>query len=202
MLGSDPENWATPSVMPAEPPTMLHADRRERVEVDRAPLGRADQLRRRKVAGADEVVDLVVALVEDAGGVHPPEDVAAPVGPRQPDVLADGERDRAAAAVDLVGELHAGGRRADDEHAAARRASSGDAVRHRRDVRDRRRARPAATAGTLATLHGPAGEHHGRRTPHALVGDDLVAVVVRGARDVTVVSGLHRGVDGVGVARR
>ena len=79
-------------------------------------LGRADQLRRRDVAGADEVVDLVVALVEHAGGVEPPEDVAAAIGPRHAHVLADGEGHLPPAAVDLVGQLHAGGRATDDEH--------------------------------------------------------------------------------------
>ena len=107
-------------------PTTSTPELGERVEVERAPLGRADQLRRRDVAGADEVVDLVVALVEHAGGVHPPEDVAPAVGARHAHVLADGERHRAAAAVDLVGELHAGGRAADDEHAAVGAAASGD----------------------------------------------------------------------------
>ena len=70
------------------------------------------------MAGPDEVVDLVVAFVEHAGGVHPPEDVAPAVGPWHPHVLADGERDRAAASLDLVGQLDARRRGADDEHAA------------------------------------------------------------------------------------
>ena len=117
MLASAPENWATPSVIPARRPTMRTPWSASVLRsIDRS-LGRADQLRRREVAGADEVVDLVVALVEDAGGLHPPEDVAPAVAPRQPHVLADGEGDRSAGAVDLVGELDAGRRRADDEHA-------------------------------------------------------------------------------------
>ncbi len=73
-------------------------------------------MRRRDVAGPDEIVDLVVALVEDTSGLHPPEDVATAVGARHPHVLADGKSDVPSAAVDLVGELHAGGRSTDDEH--------------------------------------------------------------------------------------
>ena len=94
----------------------LDAELGERVEVERSALGSADQLRRRNVAGPDEIVDRVVALVEHAGGFHPPEDVAASIGARHPHVLADGQRDLSSAAVDLVGELHAGGRSPDDEH--------------------------------------------------------------------------------------
>ena len=58
-------------------------------------LRRADQLGRRDVAGSNEVVDVIVALLEDAGGVHPPEDVASPVGPREPHVLPDRDGDGA-----------------------------------------------------------------------------------------------------------
>ncbi len=95
-----------------------HAAIGQRVEVDRPVLGRPDQLRRRQVAGADEIVHLVVALAEHTGRLHPPAHVATAVRPRQPDVLADGEGHRSPGAPDLVGQLHAGGRRADDEHAA------------------------------------------------------------------------------------
>ena len=76
------------------------------------------ELRRRDVAGPDEIVDLVVALVEHTGGVQPPEDVATPIGPWQPDVFAYRERDWAAAGQDLVGQLDARRRSPDDEHAA------------------------------------------------------------------------------------
>ena len=58
------------------------------------------------------------ALVEHAGGFHPPEDVATSIGARHPHVFADGKGDLPSAAVDLVGELQAGGRSTDDEHAA------------------------------------------------------------------------------------
>ena len=101
-----------------QPADDLDAGRAERVEIERRALRRADQLRRRQPPRARQVVDLVVALVPDARGVHPPQHVAAAIGPRQPHVLADRERHRPAGAVDFIGQLHAGGRRADDQHAA------------------------------------------------------------------------------------
>ena len=70
--------------------------------------------------GSDQVVDLVVAFVQHTRGVQPPEDVTPAIGPWHPHVFADGERDRAAAAMDLVGQLDARRRGADDEHAAIR----------------------------------------------------------------------------------
>ena len=72
-----------------QPADDLDAGRAERVEVERRALRRADQLRRRQPPGARQVVDLVVALVPDTRGVHPPQHVAAAIGPRQPHVLAD-----------------------------------------------------------------------------------------------------------------
>ena len=75
------------------------------VEVERDLLRRPDELRRGNVAGPTEVIDLVVALVEDAGRVHPPQDVATAVRARHPDVLADGHCHRAARGRDLVSEL-------------------------------------------------------------------------------------------------
>src|SRR3954465_11582033 len=69
------------------------------------------------MASSDDVVERVVPLVEDAGCVGPPEDVAPAVGPRHPDVFADGERDGATAAMDLLRELHPGRRRPDNQHA-------------------------------------------------------------------------------------
>ena len=57
----------------------LHADAGERVEVERGAFGRAGELHRRHAARPHDVVDLVVALVEHAGRLHPPVDVATPV---------------------------------------------------------------------------------------------------------------------------
>ena len=68
--------------------------------------------------GADDVVHLVVALVEDAGGVEPPHDVHAPIDTREADVTTDRQRDGPSGAVDLVGQLDPGRRRTHHEHAA------------------------------------------------------------------------------------
>ena len=104
-LGSDPENCAVPSRMPGEPPDQPHPEPAQRVEVERRPLRRADQLHRRQVARPYQVRHLVVALVEQARRVHPPQDVAAPVGARHPHVLADGQRHRPPGALQLLGDL-------------------------------------------------------------------------------------------------
>ena len=66
----------------------LDADRDERVEIERRPLGCPDELRRGQLPRPPEIVELVVALVPDAGRVHPPQDIAAAIGPRQPHVLS------------------------------------------------------------------------------------------------------------------
>ena len=151
-----------------EPADQRDADVGQRVEVERRPLGRADQLERGHPARPGDVVDLVVALVEHAGGVHPPLDVPAAVGPGRPDVLAHGQRDRAARAVDLVGELDAGRRGADHQHAALLELV-GVAVAHRRERPDRRRhgLGEPRHAGDVA---GPACQHHRPRMPVAPVG--------------------------------
>ena len=115
----------------------------QRVEVDRASLRGADELGRGEMAGADDVVERVVPLVEDACCVGPPEDVAAAVGPGHPDVFADGQRDVATAAMDLLGELYPGGRRPDDQHATEVQVvgrcdtSAGSRTRRRRGARRR-----------------------------------------------------------------
>jgi hypothetical protein len=72
------------------------------------------------VAGAGEVIDLVVAFGQQARCLQPPEDVPAAVGTGQPDVLAGGKGYRAARRVDLAGELDARGGCADDEDPAVR----------------------------------------------------------------------------------
>ena len=54
----------------------------ERVEIQRGPLWRPDQLGRRNPPCAHDVVDLVVSLVVQTGAVHPPQDVLAAVGAR------------------------------------------------------------------------------------------------------------------------
>src|SRR5262249_11418579 len=65
------------TVADGRPPTdELDAHRRQRVEVERRPFVRADELRRREPPRALEIVELVVPLIPDARSVHPPEDVA------------------------------------------------------------------------------------------------------------------------------
>ena len=149
-----------------QPADELDADRAERVEIQRRALRRADELRRRQPPRARQVVDLVVALVPHAGGVHPPQHVAAAIGPRQPHVLADRERHRPAGAVDLVGELHAGGRRADDQHAAVGQLAR-IAVVERRELRDGRRhglrEAPARWARCRRRSPAPRSGSEGRR---------------------------------------
>ena len=65
-LRSEPEKEAVLPLHRAEASDERGAARRQRVEVEVRPVGRADELRRRDVARAHEVVDLVVALVEAA----------------------------------------------------------------------------------------------------------------------------------------
>ena len=95
----------------------VDAHRRQRVQVERRSLGRADQLGRREPPRPLEILDLVVALIPHAGGIHPPEDVAAAIRSRQPDVLSYRENHRASRLPQLGRQLHARGRGADDEHA-------------------------------------------------------------------------------------
>jgi hypothetical protein len=61
------------------------------------------------VAGPGEVVYLVVPFGQQAGGLQPPENVAAAVGAGQADVLADRQGHRPTGSVDLAGELDASG---------------------------------------------------------------------------------------------
>ena len=69
----------------------LDAHRRQRAQIERRSLGRPDELRRRQPPRPREIVELVVALVPHAGRVHPPQDIAAAIGARQPHVLPDRE---------------------------------------------------------------------------------------------------------------
>ena len=123
-----------------------------------ARLGRADQLERGHVAGPDDVVHLVVALVEHAGGVEPPHDVHAPVHPGHPDVAADRQGDGPPGPVDLVGQLDTGRRRADHQHPALLELV-GIAVVGRGDASDARgdgaRRVPGRRAGCTARWRAP-----------------------------------------------
>ena len=174
------------------------ADAGQGVEVEGRALGRADELKRGHVACSHDVVDFVIALVEHAGGIHPPLDVTAAIDARHAHVLAHGKRHRAARAVDLVGELDAGRGGADDEHAAflqlARiavllRGERGDRGRHRRGER-----------GDGGDVAGAGRQHDGPAAPVATFGDDRIAAVL-GADRRHPRPGPDRRGDGAGVAR-
>ena len=161
--------------------------------------GRADDLKRREPAQPDDVVDLVVALVHHPGVVHPALDVAAAVDPRGAHMAADGQRDLSARSVDLIGELDARCRRADDEHAAVGELVWVPVRRGRERVDARRNV--GGEGREMGDVACPACHDDGRRAPAALAGDDEVAVRRRphlGDRG----AGLHRGADDLGVARR
>ena len=78
--------------------------------------------------------------------------------------------------MDFVGELHAGGRRADDQHAAVGQLIR-IAVVERREATGSTAARACASAGTLRQVAGAAGQHQRAAAEFAVVRDDLVAVV-------------------------
>src|SRR5271165_4417513 len=70
------------------------------------------------MTGADDVIHLVVAFVEDAGGVEPPHDVPASVYPGHTDVPTDGQDDGTTGSVYLFGQLDTG-RRGSNDHDTA-----------------------------------------------------------------------------------
>ena len=124
---ASPRTARRPSRTPANRPTRRTPEAWRALRSSAAR--RADELQRRQVTGPDDVVHLVPPLVEDAERVEPPEDVAAPVGPRHPHVLADRERNASAGALELVGDLHPARGRAHDEHAARRAPGRGCGTR-------------------------------------------------------------------------
>ena len=158
----------------------------ERVQVERLTARRAGQLHRGQAAGPDEIVHLVVALVEDARRLHPPQDVRPAVAAGHPDVLSHGDADRPPVAQQLVGDLDAARRGADDQDAAL-----GHLVRvpvldgreggdlRREGLPERRRGRDVA---------GARGEHDGIGRPVPLVRVDRVAPIPGSAQRS------HRGV--------
>ena len=159
MLRSPPENSARPSRTAASRPTSSTPSAVERVEVERRALGRADQLRRRQPAGARQVVDLVVALVPDAGRVHPPQHVAAAIRPRQPHVLAD----RRASPAGPSGWISSASCTPVADAPTTSTPPSGScvgiAVVERRELRDRRRHAPRAAPGRCGRLQAPLAMH-------------------------------------------
>src|SRR6185312_10158021 len=85
---------------------------------------------------AVDVVDVVPAFVELADRVEPPVDVATAVRARQPDVFTDGNRHRVPGSSELVGDLYAGCRCADDEHLTVVRDLGWVAVLERSELPD------------------------------------------------------------------
>ena len=149
-LRSEPEKEAVLPFTAPSRPTSAAPRAVSVVEVEVRPVGRADELGGGDVPRAHQVVDLVVALVEPADPVEPPHDVAAPVGPRHADVLAHGDGHLAPGAQQLVGDLDAGGRGADDQHPAGPQLV-GTLVVERGDLVQ---ARPAATPRPPAPAAG------------------------------------------------
>ena len=168
MLRSDPANCALPSsVMPARRPTSLHADVGEGVEVEGGAVGCAGKLQRGNPSRPRDVVHLVVALVEHAGGVHPPFQILAAIDARRPDVFSDRQRDRAPRALKLVCDLGAARGSAHDQDAAV-----GDLVRIAIRLRGQRRDRWRHAGGEARHARDVArarGQHDGVAPPVAAV---------------------------------
>ena len=165
-------------------PTSRHAHVLEGAEIEGAVVLAPDELQRRLAAGVDGVVDVVDRAVERSDRVEPPEHVQASVRARHPAVAADGEGDLATVASELVGELHAGGRGADDEDAAV-----GDVVRTSVssgiDLVDRAR-KPCSAGGQRRTV-APSGGYHDIAGPvSASVGLDHESLAVRASRCTVV----------------
>ena len=160
------------------------------VEVQGRAVGRAGKLQRGDPSRPRDVVHLVVALVEHAGGVHPPFQILAAIHARRPDVFSDRQRDRSPRALELVRDLGAARGSAHDQDATVgelariaiglgcqrrdRRRHAGGEARHPRDV-----ARPR-------------GQHDGLAPPVAAVR----------AHKVSRVRAAHRGDSGMGSHRR
>ena len=152
----------------------LDAHLGERVEIERRPLWGPDELRGGEPPGPREVVDLVVALIPHARGVHPPENVTPPVGARQPHVLSNGEGDPPTRSMKLRCQLHAGGRRPHDEH-----APSGELIRiavvERRELLDVRRHR-LGEAGNHRSVTGACRDYKCPTADLAVARRHVVAV--------------------------
>jgi hypothetical protein len=126
------------------------------------------------------VVDLIVALVEHAGGVHPPLQVLAAIEPGCPDVFADRQDHRPAGAVDFVRDLRAA-RRCADNHDAAVGEPAGIAVLLRRELRDRAR-HPLGEGRDAGNVAGAGSEHERAASPVALIGAHEVSRLGRAHR--------------------
>ena len=179
MLRSEPENCALPSsVMPARRPTSLTPRSVSALRSRVGAVGRAGELQRRHPSRPRDVVDLVVALVVHAGGVHPPLHVLAAIDARRADVLADR---RASPGGPSAGSRRRSGCRSPTRRPPARRrrragrdCDSDCAVSVATDGGTR-----SAKAGTRAMLHAPVASTTVRQRQSPLVGAHEIAVVRR-----------------------
>ena len=185
-LRRPPENSARPSRMAASRPTISTPAALSALRSSVDALGRADQLRRRQPARARQVVDLVVALIPDARrSIHHSTSRPRYVrGSRtcSPTDSVTGRPD----AMDLVGQLHAGRRRADDEHAAVGQLIGIAISRAVKRLRSRAAA-PARSAGTLARLQAPLASTTAAAVELAAVGRRRDSRRRSALTDVTVV---------------
>ena len=144
-------------------------------QVEPPVVGPADHLGGWLVPREQAVGHLVDRGVEEAEAVEPPVDVHAAVGAGHAGVAADGDRHVASGRPELVGELGAGRRGADHQHAPVRqRARVAVLARHHlvnvrgQGARRRRHGGPVAPAGGDDDVGGQ---------PRRPVGADLEPVV-------------------------
>ncbi len=197
MLRSEPANCALPPAMPARRPTSVTpisvSALRSSVERSGVPASCNEGTLRALAMSST----CVVALVEHAGGVHPPLQVLAAVDAGRPNVLADRQGHRTARAVDLVGDLGAARRCADDQDAAVGELV-GIAVLLGRERGDRGR-HQIGKGGNTGDVAGSGSEHDRPALPVALVrAHQVPRLGAAHRRDRRV--GLHRGRDRLGVA--
>jgi hypothetical protein len=134
-----------------------------------------DQLQRRLVARRHRVGHVVDGAGQPAGGLQPPEHVQSAVAARQSGVPAHREHHLTAGPRELVGDLDAGRRGTDHEH-----ASGGELPRVAVVVRGQHLGRPQSQWHVGLPVRA-GGDDHPPGAPGALVRDD--PVVVSGRRD-------------------
>ena len=104
-----------------EPADQPHAEAGQNAEIEVAVVGAADQLQRRLTAGRLEIAPFEGRIVQNAGLLHPGVDVPSAIAAGHAGVIPDGERHRPPRGMDLLGELSAGRRGADHQHAGFRK---------------------------------------------------------------------------------
>ena len=185
------------AVDPGQASGESHARVLQRGEIECSPVRVADELEGRFAAGPDRIGPLADGLVEVAGAVEPPVDVHAPVPAGQAGVPADGQHHVTAGGPQLIGELHAGGGRTHDEHAAVGHVGWAP-VLGRRDLVDAPR-QVAGDGRDRRAVAPPGGDDDGPRLPGAAGGHDAVALSVGPQRlDRRLL--LHGSGEGAGVA--